>query len=188
MGWGGGRVRARVCVCVTVCLGGETRHCNGHQPTHHNHAAQALYVESLLNASDGYFNVTRQYFSAPVWEMKGTPVLDVYAPDLGTYLVLDGGEPLGGCQGAEFVPMRYSGVTNGPVELIAFNAADGGVQGNGCAASQYTPPGNGVAWAAVATDGGGCTVYEKALAAQEAGAGALIVHRVAPSDLVPGVS
>ena len=53
-------------------------------------------------------------------------------------------------------------------------------------AHRYTVPGS--AWVAIATDNSTCNVYEKAKAAQEAGASALIVHRVVPLSALPGHS
>ena len=74
-----------------------------------NYEASALYVENLLNKSNGYFSLSRQYFTAPVWELTNASlaVVTTVQPAL---LELDLAQPLGRCQvDADFSPFRYSG-------------------------------------------------------------------------------
>lgn len=90
----------------------------------------------------------------------------------GEYIELDGISESFGCRGADWAPFRYSGSSPVPSELVVVVDATGR---GGCDASDYTPAAN--PWAAVTTDDPTCNVYAKALAAQQAGASALIVHR-----------
>jgi len=118
-----------------------------------------------------------------VWQARNPQSLTVTTA-AGETLALDGELPLGysQCQGGDWSPLQYSAASPVPKELVVVR--DSTAKG-GCDASDYAPP-DGVEWVAVTTSNATCNVYVKALAAQTAGAAAIIIHRTTPSSTLVG--
>jgi hypothetical protein len=67
--------------------------------------ASAEYVENLLRGTN-YFKLSRQYFPAPVWKMEAASMAVSPTGSTNGYIELDGGFPLQGSSGKDFVPFR----------------------------------------------------------------------------------
>jgi len=135
------------------------------------YTASAEYVEGQLNTSR-YFRLSRQYFTAPVWEQDEPMDLEIGLDgEGGEWVTVPTTIPLNGNEDAEACALRYSGTTETPQSTSVVFIADGG-----CNREAFTDA-SGKALLVLSNFTEGCTYFDVAQAAQEAGALALFVAR-----------
>eukprot|EP00043_Microstomoeca_roanoka_P016914 m.175059 g.175059 ORF g.175059 m.175059 type:complete len:544 (+) comp16545_c0_seq5:446-2077(+) len=143
---------------------------SGHTPSRsvlYGYNASAAYIQSQLEQVAGAFEIIQQPFLSPVWEDFGNHSLTASTGNVSLSFAL----------GIDFAPLSFSGSTPGmtTADLRRYDA-------HACAITDFATVSGRFA---VLPDVSPCTLYDRVLATERAGAVGVIVFRVAADTALP---